>query len=66
MVTPWNYSENMGALSNGQYELNVNEYFDETLIQTYPLSFEVILEPASLLLLSIGSIGIRRYSRKRY
>jgi hypothetical protein len=65
VITYWNHPENIGALPFAQYDLNVNEYLLSTLIDTYPISFTVTPESASILFISSGFLGIIRYSRKR-
>ena len=65
VITYWNHPENIGTLPSAQYDLNVNEYLLSNLIDTYPISFTVIPEPASILFISSGFLAILRYSRKR-
>ncbi len=57
---PWFHDEEIGILSQGSYDLSVQAYWrnsstaDYILHDTYPTNFEVIPEPASILLLLAG------------
>ena len=59
VVTNWSYSESIDPLSVGTYDLLVRTFEDEEVTSTYPTTFEVIPEPASILLLTVGMIGLR-------
>jgi len=63
MVAPWSYSENIGYLSSGVYDIKVNAIYSPATIETCATTFEVIPEPASLLLLVIGLPLLRKTSR---
>ena len=65
VITPWDYSEPIGSLPAGSYDLNVNEFLTGNLIQTYPLSFEVIPEPSSIIIFITAAICFMKYKRKR-
>ncbi len=57
---PWFHNEEIGILSQGSYDLSVQSYrrisdmTDYILQDTYSTNFEVIPEPASILLLLAG------------
>ena len=62
MLTPWSHSYEIGTLPAGTYDLTVN-----SIVAAYPntndtfnTSFEVVPEPATVLLASLGVFGIRR------
>ncbi len=62
VITPWSYTENIGTLPAGSYDLAVTAdyYFAGwTNSEEYYTSFEVIPEPATILLLSCGVLCIR-------
>ena len=69
-ITTWSHSEIIGALPANSYNLTVREherfmadpYF---LTDTYPTSFTVIPEPTSILLLSMGIVGVQARCRIR-
>jgi len=60
VITPWSYTEDIGALPAGTYNLTVTAYYDYsgfTASEESYTSFEVIIpEPASLLLLGFGGM----------
>lgn len=64
VITPWTYTETIGTLPAGIYDLSVTAYYDYgSLITTedYFTSFEVdVPEPATLLLLGLGGLLIRK------
>lgn len=63
VVTPWSYTENIGTLPAGSYDLAVTAdyYFAGwTNSEEYYTSFEVIPEPASILLLLAGVSVMRK------
>ena len=66
-ITNWSYSEDIGILSDGMYDITVNSIFElePFLNNTFITSFEVIPEPSSLLFLMSGVFGVRRRRRKR-
>jgi hypothetical protein len=65
VVTPWTHSENIGMLSIGTYDIMVNMLVDTRpdLNDTFTTSFEVVPEPATVLLVSTGVLYIRRKKR---
>jgi len=65
VVTPWSHSENIGTLSAGLYDLTVRTLEDSLVTDTYSTSFGVVPEPATILLLGIGAISIRRANRAK-
>ena len=64
VMTPWSYTETIGTLPAGTYDLTVTAYYDYSGFidsEDYFTSFEVVIpEPASLLLLAFGGVLIRR------
>lgn len=65
MVTPWSHSEVIGTLSAGLYDLTVRTFEDTDVLDTYLYEFEVTPEPATVLLLVLGAIGIRTSNRRK-
>jgi hypothetical protein len=65
VMTPWSYSENIGFLPIGTYDLTVStfEKFDPRFNYTFSTTFEVIPEPTSLLLFTTGIVGIHFLKR---
>ncbi len=60
VVTPWTHSENIGMLAIGTYDLMVNTIYAPDVSDTFTTSFEVVPEPATLLLLAMGGLMMRR------
>lgn len=60
MMTPWEYCEDIGMLPAGLYELTVWAYPDYYGPSNYNTTFEVIPEPATLLLIGLGGLALRR------
>lgn len=64
--TFWSHSETIGTLPEEVYDLQINAYGwhainqEYVLFSTYPTTFEVIPEPATLLLLGFGFLQIHR------
>lgn len=69
VITPWDHVENIGPLDSGVYNLTVNTYNNPggigELVDSSQTDFTVIPEPASGLLLTLGSGGILFYRRAR-
>ena len=63
IITPWSHSEDIDALLIGTYELTVNTIFESAphLNDSYYTSFEVIPEPATILLFATGAIIFRTF-----
>ena len=63
IVTPWSHLEDIDALLIGTYELTVNTIFESAphLNDSYYTSFEVIPEPATILLFATGAIIFRTF-----
>jgi hypothetical protein len=63
--TPWSYSEDIGALLMGTYDLTVNTIFESEPYRndSYYTTFEVTPEPATILLFAMGAIAIRMRRR---
>jgi len=66
VVTDWSYSESIDPLSAGIFDLLVRTFEDEEVTSTYPITFEVIPEPTSILLLIVGMIGLRVKQKKKH
>ena len=70
IITPWSYSDDVGFLSSGTYNLTVSTFdeFDPTFNDTFSTTFKVVPEPASLLIMAVGMVTIQRRKRifKRY
>ncbi|MBN2019477.1 MAG: PEP-CTERM sorting domain-containing protein, partial [Sedimentisphaerales bacterium] len=64
---PYLYSENIGTLPAGLYDLTVRNFetslYDITHTYTYSTTFEVVPEPSTLVLLSFGFIQVMRRRR---
>ena len=65
VITPWSYSEDIGSLPMGTYELTVNTIFESEpfLNDTFFTAFEVIPEPSTFLFLTLGTVALRRKKR---
>jgi len=65
VLTPWSYSEDIGSLPMGTYELSVNTIFESEPIfnDTYFKSFEIVPEPSTVLLLALGILALTRKKR---
>ena len=64
--TGWSHSEEIGTLSAGTYDLTTQAYwrsspgYEYILHDTFPLEFEVVPEPATILLFSLGGVILNR------
>ena len=58
-VTPWSHAEDIGTLPIGAYDLTVRAFVDSNMTDNYAVSFEVIPEPATFILLAAGVVGVR-------
>jgi len=62
----WSHAEEIGTLSSGVYDLNVQAFIrastgSEYILQdAFPLQFEVVPEPTTALLFGVGLLGIRK------
>lgn len=65
VITPWDHTEIIGTLPYDTYDLTVNAYINDSLAYTHITSFEVVPEPASILLFTFGTIGIFANKRRR-
>jgi len=65
VVTQWSHTEGVGILPVGTYNLTVNTWIatSPAFNDTYYTSFEVVPEPATALLFSLGLFCIRRNKR---
>ena len=61
VVTPWSQTENIGMLPLGTYDLTVNTIVElkPEFNDTYYTTFEVVPEPATVLLLGFGGLVLR-------
>ncbi|MHC5061884.1 MAG: PEP-CTERM sorting domain-containing protein [Planctomycetota bacterium] len=61
VMTPWQHSEDIGTLLMGTYDLTVNTIneLEPEFNDTYYTSFEVIPEPATILLFGLGGLIFR-------
>jgi len=57
--TPWSYTEHLGNLPEGIYNLDVNAIYSPSYIQTVSTSFEVVPEPLTLAFMALGGLFIR-------
>ncbi|MCK4958648.1 MAG: PEP-CTERM sorting domain-containing protein [Planctomycetes bacterium] len=64
--TPWSYSEGIGTLAPGVYDLTVTSYYNKISYDpsSYSYSFEVVPEPVTAVLLGAGLLGVRLFRRK--
>jgi hypothetical protein len=64
--TPWSYTETVGTLSEGTYNLTVQRflpsYYPPPIVDSYSMSFGVTPEPATIVLLGVGAILARKKS----
>lgn len=69
VITPWSYTEDVGILPVGTYDLTVTAYYDYsgfTASEEYSTSFDVVIpEPASIVLLGSGLVLSRRMQLRR-
>ena len=65
MVAPWSHSEPIGMLSEDSYTLTVRTFEWPVIViaDTYLTSFEVVPEPATVLLLGLGGLALLRRRR---
>jgi len=67
-LTPWSHSEIIGTLPANSYDLTVTldaYYGSHTEIDTYSTSFTVVPEPATVLLLVMGTVWVRAKHRDK-
>lgn len=57
----WSHSENIGTLLGGIYNLTVTAYELPNYIDIYSMQFEVVPEPATVMLFGIGGLALRRW-----
>lgn len=57
---PWLHSQDIGTLQPATYELTVRTFENSYVTDTYPLTFEVIPEPSTVLLFGLGGLMLRR------
>jgi hypothetical protein len=61
VYSPWSHNENIGMLSAGTYQLEVNAIYGPSVSDTFETSFEVVVpEPTSMLLLLSGTLFLYR------
>ncbi len=67
VMTPWTFSEGIGSLAAGSYDLTVTAYYDMIVLDpsVYSYSFEVVPEPVTAMLLGAGFLGILVNRRRR-
>jgi len=69
-VTPWSYSEVIGTLSAGTYNLTVRrflpDYYPPPIVNSYEMSFTVVPEPVTIALLAVGLPIIRVFTRRKF
>ena len=60
VITPWSHSEDVGPLPAGMYDLTVRTLELAEVTDTYSMPFEVVPEPATVLLLAVGALLAKR------
>ena len=65
VITPWDHTETIGILPTDTYDLTVNAYINNSLAYTHIKNFKVVPEPTSILLLTVGTIGIFANKRRK-
>ena len=69
VATPWSYTEDIGILAAGSYELIVNRYlpsyFPPPIIHSYTTDFTVVPEPGTLAIFGFGLPLLRAFSRRK-
>jgi len=67
VVTPWSYTENIGTLPAGVYDLTVN-----TIVELEPFrndtsftTFEVVPEPGTLVLFGLGGLFTKNFINQK-
>ena len=65
VITPWSYSEDIGSLPIGIYDLTINTIVELEPFRndTFFTAFEVVPEPSTFLFLTLGTVALRRKKR---
>jgi len=66
VMTPWNLSEQIDSLPIGVYDLDVQTIRQGIVTSTYSLSFEVVPEPTTFALFTIGLPIFRIFSKRKF
>ncbi|MFA5423163.1 MAG: hypothetical protein WC374_04840 [Phycisphaerae bacterium] len=69
--TSWDWSQDIGTLETGIYELTVNEFGRGSITEeyisfdTFPLTFEVVPEPTTFAFILVGLPAVRAFLRRK-